>query len=386
MPPPFITRVRLKNYKSIGYCDVELQALTFLVGPNGSGKSNFLDAIRFVSDGLRNSLDQAMRDHGGAAQMKHFSDPVTDFFAIRIGFQLSEIESGFFAIELAVQPDGAYFVRDEQCSLRSQGERFHYRVRDGIVDELSGLIMPPAARDRLYLVNAAGLPGFRPIYDALSQMGWYNISPDSIRGLEQPGPIDILARDGRNVLSVFARMSKRDPRVKVRVEKFLSQVVPGVVGADFSKFGEIGLPPGFLSDGTIRAFGILVALFQFGLTPDASHRLIGIEEPESGLHPGAAGILFDAIQDASQRLQVIVTTHSPELVEDKSLPVESILAVVSENGETQIGPIDNRGREILREKLSTAGELLRMDRLTPDSGELERRRSAQGSFFEAPVE
>ena len=137
---------------------------------------------------------------------------------------------------------------------------------------------------------------------------------------------------------------------------------------------------------TLRAFGVLLALFQFGLTPDSSHRLIGIEEPETGLHPGAAGILFDAIQDASQRLQVIITSHSPELVEDKSLPVESILAVVSEHGETQIGPIDNRGREILHQKLATAGELLRMDRLTPDSREFELRRSEQVSFFEATAE
>jgi predicted ATPase len=52
----FITRVVLKNYKSIAACDVRLGPLTFLIGLNGAGKSNFLDAIRFVNDGLVHSL------------------------------------------------------------------------------------------------------------------------------------------------------------------------------------------------------------------------------------------------------------------------------------------------------------------------------------------
>ena len=61
----FITRVSLRNYKSIAACDVQLQPLTFLVGRNGAGKSNFLDALRFVADALNSSLDHAIRARGG---------------------------------------------------------------------------------------------------------------------------------------------------------------------------------------------------------------------------------------------------------------------------------------------------------------------------------
>ena len=56
----FIRRVVLRNYKSIGICDVRLQPLTYLVGQNGAGKSNFLDALHFVRDALANSLDNAI--------------------------------------------------------------------------------------------------------------------------------------------------------------------------------------------------------------------------------------------------------------------------------------------------------------------------------------
>ena len=56
----FIRRVVLRNFKSIGICDVRLQPLTYLVGQNGAGKSNFLDALHFVRDALANSLGIAL--------------------------------------------------------------------------------------------------------------------------------------------------------------------------------------------------------------------------------------------------------------------------------------------------------------------------------------
>ena len=67
-----ITRVRLRNYKSVAACDVELAPLTLLVGPNGSGKSNFLDALRFTAQALRFSLDHALRDRGGIRSEEQF--------------------------------------------------------------------------------------------------------------------------------------------------------------------------------------------------------------------------------------------------------------------------------------------------------------------------
>lgn len=61
-PVPFISRVRLKNYKSIAECDVRLGPLTILVGPNGSGKSNFLDALAFLSRAVATTPAEAV--HG----------------------------------------------------------------------------------------------------------------------------------------------------------------------------------------------------------------------------------------------------------------------------------------------------------------------------------
>src|SRR6266496_1447540 len=86
--PTFLTRVVLRNYKSIAACDVRLGPLMFLVGPNGAGKSNFLDALRFVTDGLRSSLDHAIRDRGGFNEVRRRLGGHSTYFGMRLEFRL----------------------------------------------------------------------------------------------------------------------------------------------------------------------------------------------------------------------------------------------------------------------------------------------------------
>ena len=120
-----------------------------------------------------------------------------------------------------------------------------------------------------------------------------------------------------------------------------------------------------MSDGTLRSLGILLALFQNeGSTK--SPRLIGLEEPETGLHPAALGILLAALREASEHSQIIVTSHSPDLLDDSSIPTDSILTVDNIAGETRIAGVDEAGREVLKKQLFTPGELLRQNQLTPD--------------------
>jgi len=82
----FLTRVVLKNYKSIAACDVRFGPLTFLVGPNGAGKGNFLDALRFVADSLRSSLEHALRDRGGINDVRRRSGGHPNHFGLRLYF------------------------------------------------------------------------------------------------------------------------------------------------------------------------------------------------------------------------------------------------------------------------------------------------------------
>jgi predicted ATPase len=384
---PFLTRAVLKNYKSIAASGVDLLRLTFLVGPNGAGKSNFLDALRFTRDSLRGSLDNALRDRGGIAEVRRRSGGHPTHFGIRLEFRLPS-SVGHYAFRIGARPKGGYEVQTEECVIRGS-EAAGFLVSAGEVQKFDlggsqkGSVPPAASKDRLYLVNASGVPEFRPVYDTLSSMGFYSLNPDRIRDFQAPDSGELLVKDGSNLTSVLRQLAERDEFCKKRIEEYLSSIVPGVSGVDVKD-----VPPkmtlefrqevagsndpwrffaGNMSDGTLRALGILVALFQSQGAAVPSVPLVGIEEPEIALHPAAVGALLDALREASQSTQVIVTTHSPDLLDFADMDTELILAVYAERGATQIAPVDEASREAVRKGLYTPGELLRLDQLRPET-------------------
>ncbi|MBS0261340.1 MAG: AAA family ATPase [Planctomycetes bacterium] len=381
----FLTRVVLKNYKSIAACDVRLQPLVFLVGPNGSGKSNFLDALRLLNESLNTSLDHALRDRGGINEVRRRSGGHPTHFSVLLEFQLADGTIGTYSFRVGSREQGGYEVQSEECRIRpprALATDIHYQVRDGQVVQTSLKIAPATAKDRLYLVNVSGLPEFRPVYDALSHMAFYNLNPDRIRDLQAPDAGEVLQRDGSNLASVLGHLQQHSATVKNRVEEFLAAVVPGVVGVEAKQVGPketlefrqhvgVNQPPwrffaANMSDGTLRALGVLVALLQTSNGAPNRVPLVAIEEPEIALHPAAAGVLRDCLRAASQTTQVIVTSHSPDLLDDREIPDNQILPVVSEQGVTKIAPVDEAGRTAIREHLYTPGELLRLNQLTPD--------------------
>jgi predicted ATPase len=393
-----ITRVVLKNYKSIASCSVHLRPLVFLVGQNGSGKSNFLDAIRLVSDGLTTSLDHALRERGGINEVRRRSSGHPTHFGIRLEFKLPDSTSGYYAFRVGARPKGGFEVQREECRICALPDDKFYLVSSGRVEDSNPKPLPPAAEDRLFLVAASSLPEFRPLYDSLTRMGFYNLNPDEIRDLQPPDAGEVLLRDGRNLASVLNLIGTRNPLAKAQVVELLSKVVPGVMDVtarhvgkketiEFrQKVGENEVPWRFMaenmSDGTLRALGVLTALFQSANGGGLKKvPLVGIEEPEVALHPGAAGILRDGLRAASRHTQVLVTSHSPDLLDDDSISDENLLAVTNRNGDTLIGPVDAAGRSAMQDRLFTAGELLRLSQLTPDFETTERIPERQLELF-----
>lgn len=382
--PRTVTRVALRNYKSIAACDVELTPLTVLVGPNGSGKSNFLDALRFAAQALRVSPDHALHERGGINEVCRRTPGHPKRFGIRLDLRLPDV-AGWYAFEIGARANGRYAVLREECVVQhaDPGERQFFRVGDGRLLSTS-IPHPPTTggSDRLYLQSASGFRAFRPICDTLAGMGFYNLKPERIRDLQSPDRGDLLKRDGSNIASVLANLEARSPETATRIGQYLSKVVPGTVGVASRTVGpKLALefcqqvrgdphPWRLLannaSDGTLQMVGVLVALYQSIGVESGNASLVGIEKPEGTLHPAAAGVLADLLHEASERVQVVVTSHSADLLDRETIPSESILAVVSEDGETKIARLDAAGRMALREGLFTAGEMLRMNQLTPD--------------------
>ena len=121
--PVTITRVMLKNYKSIASCDVPLGPLTLLVGRNGSGKSNFLDALSFVADCLRTTLEQGLRERGGVAAVSRRTGGTFPALGLRVDFALLPFFLSFlsrafgFGHRQQIHPPQDRRQSDEQCQV-----------------------------------------------------------------------------------------------------------------------------------------------------------------------------------------------------------------------------------------------------------------------------
>lgn len=377
---PFIRKITIRNYKSIASCELALEDLVFLVGPNGSGKSNFLDCFRFVSDSLKTSLDHALRDRGTIKEVRRRSGGHPNHFSLRLDFNLRDGGSGHLSFRIAARKDGGFEVQNEECRIFTASMQDHfYHVESGKVVKTSLKLLPAALPDRLFLVAASGIPEFRPAYDALSRMEVYNLNPKEIQAMQKPDPGELLRRDGGNIASVLQNLDKAH---QARVNEHLALIVKGLAGAQTKILGSQETvefrqavkgqkhPWTFLassmSDGTLRALGVLVAIFQNLRKGSISPNLIGLEEPEMALHPAASAVLLGALREASANSQILVTSHSPDLLDNEDIPADSILAVDNADGITRIGPLDPAGRRMLRDKLFTPGELLRQNQVAAD--------------------
>lgn len=392
--PIFLTRVVLRNYKSIGSCNIRLGPLNYLVGANGSGKSNFLDALHLVRDALTGSLDNALNERGGLSQVRRRSSGHPTHFAIRLEFLLPDGREGYYAFNIGALQDRGYEVQTEKCMVIGRGKGPFFRIERGVLHESSESTFPAVTSDRLALVSVSGLAVFRPVFDALTAMGFYNLNPKLMRDPQKPQDGRILKPVGENIASVIGHLERVAPANLAVIQEYLQTVVPMIQGVKRQQVGTLEtlefrqdmagakdpwrFPAQNMSDGTLRALGVLTALFQGNR--DFAPLLVGIEEPETALHPSAAAALREALTKASKQTQVIVTSHSPDLLDDRAIGPESFLAVISEGGETKIGPLDEASRSVMRQQLFSAGELLRLNQLAPDRENLDAQ-SRQSELF-----
>jgi len=387
-----ITRLRLRHYRSIAGCDVRLGRLMLLVGPNGAGKSNFLDALRLTAQALTENLDNALRERGGIGEVRRRSRGHPTHFGIDVEFRVRDAV-GRYGFAVAAVSGGDFRVSREECRIeRPTGEQMSmfagaeehrepafFSIRDGRLVASSEVVLPKIAEDRLFLVAVSGLDAFRPIFEGLANVSIYSLNPDAMRHLQKPESGELLRRDGSNIASVIERLRRDHPETKERIEEYLNRVVEGVRSVERHGYGSWetvdfkqrvagdATPWTFqatsMSDGTLRALGVLTALLA---GTNGYFSPVGIEEPEVALHPAAAGLLLDALRDASSSRQVLVTTHSPDLLDSSTISPEELLAVRSVDGNTVIGQIDAAGQKALRKSLYTPGELLRVDQILPD--------------------
>ena len=428
-----ITKVSVRNFRSIQAAELELGPLTVLVGPNASGKSNLLDVLGFLGDIARYGLDSSITRRGGIDSIgRRNSSGGVSGPEVTLRYLLPDfaMEYGF---SLGRKGRGEYRIRKEYARLESletgellseveianghlskpnlnrmkprispgdSPEDEHHEWLPGItrqLESISGdqdLLLITTDPARMSILVAFVMSRFSEdeersffdldrnldlLKDQLSRFQLYHIFPNSLREPQKVADSHPLGESGENLASTLKEMIRRGNQFLPDLKEALNFAVPGTVDIRVSSAGSYYVIElkhvkdgtskkgtwfdlSYESDGTIRLLAMLTALSQ-----EPALSLIGLEEPELAIHPGAMAVLAETMNEAASRGQIIVATHSPDLID--KLPIESLRAVSSERGSTKVGRVAEHQLKSVREGLFLPGELHSMEGLEPENGE-----------------
>jgi len=373
-----IKRVHIENFKSFSAIDVELSRFNVVIGSNAAGKSNFISAFRFLRDIARHGIVNAIAMQGGADYLRNAKIGNERDLVVQVMYEpdyggevldrtdkggsmleIRSCESSYeFALHFNATGDGFSVVRDRLlfgCEISSCGNGRNRKEKNPVIGkgsiQVSGEngevqytvnfpegcpltendIIPLFFRGKklpertLLLETFYGypLPRFEKFFDRIAV---YDIDPKlAKKGAVITGKRE-LDENGGN-LALVVRNILENSEKKRKFANLLRDVLPIVEDFSVQKFMDVSLiltmrerytkshdlPASSLSDGTIAIFAMIIALY-FEEKP-----FIIIEEPVSHIHPFLITRLMKMMKEASEKKQVMITTHSTEVVKHAAL-------------------------------------------------------------------
>ena len=338
LTPPRVTALKVRNYRALRDVTLkDLTPITVLLGPNGSGKSTVFDVFAFLSEcfgeGIRKAWDRRgrfrelhSRDSDGpiVVELKYRERPKTPLITYHL--ELDE-ERGRPVV-------GHEFLRWTRGG--GSGRPFSFMdYRRGVGEVITG--EKPERTDRrvprklagpdMLAVSTLGMLAENPRVVALREFvsGWHlsYLSADAARGNPEAGGEEQLSSTGANLANVIQYLYEQHPDRLKRILDVLRKRVPQVERAEAMALADGRLVlrlkdapfstpvlSRFASDGTLKMLAYLTLLYD-----PAPPRLIGVEEPEIFLHPRLLPELAEECRAASERTQLLVTTHSPFFID-----------------------------------------------------------------------
>jgi predicted ATPase len=405
-----ILNLKIQGYRSLKNVSWSPGDLNVLIGPNGSGKSNLLRVLELISVSARGKLGKYIQRAGGM-------DPlVWDGKADCIKFVVDtspvekdrdlETDSLTYEMEMGRVGKGStyrinhellgnyYRVRTGECNepfkmlernpqravVFDEREHGFAATEESVIEEesLLSLTSGPFTQNRF-------IPPFQ------KYMAEWSVYHDLHVNMDAPIRQPTVARhetrvepDGQNLISVLHTLYTGDRTFK----NDINLAMRAAFGDDFD---ELVFPPAAdqriqlrvrwktlsreqsaadLSDGTLRFLFLLTVLASPNPAP-----LIAIDEPETGLHPSMLPIVAEYAVDASERTQVILTTHSPQFLDAFQDVVPVTTVVKWAEGKTDLQNVE--GEQLERWlKAYSLGALFR-------SGELESGLAEDGIVTDA---
>jgi len=364
-----LTHLRLTKFRSHEETAIDLAPINLLIGPVASGKSNTFKALVLIQNSVHRSLVELFPPglgefHWVRSRWAAETDP--------IGFEveLDEVpsfadERARYTLKIADSPAGLYVL--EETLSRRQGDQdwqwvFQRRGHRTHVGEF-GQIEPydPTIlnlvwhQDPRVSYNASGPQFTREVARALSSLGYFHLEVSSLKALGEGQSCDRIGYYGKRLPDFIAYL-KSDPewtQLYETILKEIREVLPGVeeiivtqtrtdsqgIAMSFQGHrGYIAAPE--LSDGTLFTLGLLCIVHG-----PKRPSLLCIEEPETGLHPRRLRWLFDRLMslaypsEGQPPTQVIVSSHSPYLVDFFRDMQECVQIVESREGRTRARPL-----------------------------------------------
>ena len=368
------TSITLKNWRNFADMTVALPRLAYLVGANGSGKSNFLDAIRFLHElgAVGGGLRAAVRNRGGMGSLRHLAAPLdaTVSVLVEVG---NELVPNLWTYEL--QFDGADDPIVVRESLRQREGEDYWRSLHSIVEEgrllyyLAGrnasLFTAVASKDvaaeagrgsrlvtrrplvRTYFEDGSAELIAADLVDLFDSIRYVNINPQIIRNPGSNSAGSNGAYGGALLESINTDAERDAGRKLAIIADILSKIVPEIADLKAvrgsynvphlyaihkdARLGSQPLTEAALSDGTLRLIGMLWSLL------DGDGPLL-LEEPEQSWHAGLVQyipLLLSGAMLATDR-QIMVSTHSTELLDSEGIEAEQVLMLQAEDGASTI--------------------------------------------------
>ena len=357
------SHILLENWRNFGHVDVSLQNRAFLVGPNASGKSNFLEVFRFLRDIVTpgGGFQKSVSVRGGVSRIRNLA--ARRYPDIVVEVTLQEKETALWRYRIA-------FAQDKQRRTILKEEKV-WRDDELILDRPNAEDRADEARLRqTYLEQVNANKQFRDIADFFASVHYYHLVPQLVR---DPSRWTGRRADpyGEDFLEQIAGTNKttRNARLR-RILDALKVAVPQLSELEMKK-DERGVPhlrgnyehwrpqgawqtEADFSDGTLRLMGLLWSLLD-GNGP------ILLEEPELSLHSEIVRYIPQMMLRAQRGLkravrQVILTTHSGDLLRDEGIAADEVLLVLpsKEGGRIQVGADIAEVKQMLEAGLTVA--------------------------------
>lgn len=322
-----LVHLSASRYRCLRDVSFGLGDLNVFIGPNASGKSTVLDALRFLQEGVQQrDFQQAVLSRLGILALAWMGDEQRP---ISLTLELAE-QQRRFDWQVVLNRRGNGFTTNEAV-FELHGDSARTKVLES--DEGNGWWLsednrrvPLAQSATACALRAAAADASFParsIADFVDGWGFFDPNPFFLHG-GWPAPRGPrLDSDGRNLAERLDELSKSSPELFEEIVSATQSVVGFPMritpveqprGQFLLLHQERGSPVAVLqsavSSGTLRVLALMAALFG-----EDRSSLVGIEEPENNIHPTALAAFAQHLLKARRRVQVLITTHSPLLLD-----------------------------------------------------------------------